>query len=233
MKNLRKVCYLFLTLVLICCKNEEKNESTNSEIKSEKKEKANSVQENKLDTSSVQIKQNNIVLETGDSYSIKYVLKETENNFDLSKDNIHVVIPNSSSNMKILDVFNVSDYNANRNLNAIVIHISDLTSSTTNNTVTHKLIADIKIPSIADLSKDHLKDGNLKVFILNEDVLDSIEKKVFMNCVKQEIGYSHKECNLFTGLLYEKDDDFINQKDDDEPILPRPREQEGDIITGG
>ena len=233
MKNLRNVCYLFLTLVLICCKNEEKNESTNSEIKSEKKEKANSVQENKLDTSSVQIKQNNIVLETGDSYSIKYVLKETENNFDLSKDNIHVVIPNSSSNMKILDVFNVSDYNANRNLNAIVIHISDLTSSTTNNTVTHKLIADIKIPSIAGLSKDHLKDGNLKVFILNEDVLDSIEKKVFMNCVKQEIGYSHKECNLFTGLLYEKDDDFINQKDDDEPILPRPREQEGDIITGG
>ena len=223
MKNLREVCYLFLTLVLICCKNEEKNESTNSEIKSEKKEKANSVQENKLDTSSVQIKQNNIVLETGDSYSIKYVLKETENNFDLSKDNIHVVIPNSSSNMKILDVFNVSDYNANRNLNAIVIHISDLTSSTTNNTVTHKLIADIKIPSIADLSKDHLKDGNLKVFIINEDKLDKNEKAALEKCVTQETQYSHMECGLDSGILYEKD----------VQVPFRPREQEGDIITGG
>lgn len=222
MKKLRSVLYLFLTLILFCCKNEEKKESTNSEIKSEKKQVIQSSKEDILDTY-VPVIQNNILLEPGDSYSSKHLLKDSENNFDLTDNNIRVVIPNSRSKMKILDVFNISNYNTTPNLNAIVIHISDSTSDITNDTVTHKLIADIKISKINGLSTDHLRDGKLKVFIINEDILDNKEKAAFAICAKQEIQYSHLECNLDNGQLYEKD----------VQVPFKPREQEGDIITGG
>lgn len=152
-------------------------------------------------------------------YPKKYKLHPDENNFNIGEDNISVVIPVSDSKMTIKNVFNVSDYSNNKTFNAIVIHLSNGLSTVTPDSVSHKIISDLKISKISGLSANYLKEGKLKVYIINEDILDEDEKNAFIKCASQETDYSDLSCNIDTGDL------------EGESI--RPKEQEGDIITGG
>ncbi len=224
MRKISFALFLLTSLTLFCCKDNPKEEK-NSENSMRPEESTNLAEEEGVNLLTyVPAYQENKPIEQGDNYPKKHVLSENENYFKIDNDIIHVVIPNSDSDMKIKNVFNVSDYNQKRNLNAIVIHISNGRTLDTKDTVTHKLISDLKISEIDGLSNQHLKDKQLKVFVINEDFIDEGEKTTFTNCAKQELDYSHMECNLITGRLYEKD----NIKP-----LTKPREQEGDIIIGG
>jgi len=224
MRKISFTLFLLTSLTLFYCKDNPKEEK-NSENSMRPEESTNQAKEEGVNILTyIPTYQENKPIEEGDNYPKKHVLNENENYFKIDDDKIHVVIPNSDSDMRIKNVFNVSDYNQNRNLNAIVIHISNGETPDTNDTVTHKLVSDLKISEIDGLSNQHLKDKQLKVFVINEDIIDEGEKTTFKNCAKQELDYSHMECNLITGKLYEKDQ-----------IAPitKPREQEGDIITGG
>lgn len=224
MRKISFTLFLLTSLALFCCKENPKEEK-NSENSMHPEESVNEKKEESIDALTYMPSyQENKPIEQGDKYPKKHVLNENENYFKIDDDIIHVVIPNSDSDMRIKNVFNVSDYNQKRNLNAIVIHISNGGTLDTNDTVTHKLISDLKISEIDGLSNQHLKDKQLKVYVINEDIIDEREKTTFTNCAKQELGYSHLECNLLTGKLYEQD-----------KIKPltKPREQEGDIIVGG
>lgn len=195
------------------------------------KDKSTSAKENNSTTSNTQNNSENIQRNyipefqkiedviTNHNYIRKYKLDASENYFKLTDDNIRIVIPIPDEKMKILDVFNVTDSSKQKKINAIVVHLSNGSTEETDNTITHTLTSDLKISKIKGLSKEHLKDGKLKVYIINEDVLDEGERKMFMKCASQETDYSEKFCDLDTGEL------------NDEGI--RPREQEGDIITGG
>ena len=228
MKKNSTLLILSLCLTILSCKGDKKTDSI-SEPKTEEKEKSDdsSISDPSNDMKSfayVPTNQVNKPLEDGDSYEKKHVLKESENNFKITSDNIHVVIPNSDENMKILDVFNISDYNNKRNYNAIVIHLSNGLITSTSNIVSHKLIADLKISKITGFSKKYLKDGNLKVYIINEDVIDASEKSAFIECAKKETAYSHNKCTL--------PQEIMALDANGNPVF-KPREQEGDIITGG
>ncbi len=153
------------------------------------------------------------------NYKRKYKLDASENYFKLTDDNIRIVIPIPDEKMKIIDVFNVTDSSKQKKINAIVVHLSNGSNKETDDTITHTLTSNLKISKIKGLSKEHLKDGKLKVYIINEDVLDEGERKMFIKCSSQETDYSEKTCNLDTGEL--------------EGEGLRPNEQEGDIITGG
>lgn len=152
-------------------------------------------------------------------YPKKYKLHPDENNYKIDDDNIRVTIPVSDGKMKIMNVFNVSDYSNNKKFNAIVIHLSNGSNSGTSDTVTHKIISDLKISKITSLSASHLKEGKLKVYLINEDFLDADEINAFIKCASQEIGYTENTCDLNTGKP--------------QKTIILPREQEGDIITGG
>lgn len=190
-------------------KNQEKNSSTTT--KEDKKQQ---------DSIYVPDAQKTEKINNNDRYNKKYKLKPAENNFNIANDNISVVIPVTDANMKIVEVFNVSDYTGQQKLNAIVIHLSNGSNVPTSDTITHKITSDLEISKIAGLSKTHLKDGKLKVYIINEDVLDEKERSAFITCASNETDYSEKTCDLETGEP-QKGEGF------------RPREQEGDIITGG
>jgi hypothetical protein len=219
MKQNAILFFLSLSLSSLSCKSDIK-EVEKLEVQTETKENPKVSGQKEF---YVPLTQENIKLVSGDSYKVKYLLKASENYFNLKGNNIHIVIPNSGENMRIQEVFNVSDYSLKKKFNAIVVNITNGSVAPTKDTVTHKLIADLELSKIRGLSIDHMKDGNLKVFIINEDILDDNERMSFVKCTTQETGYSHKECNLDTAVLYEKDD-----------LKPfRPREQEGDIITGG
>lgn len=181
--------------------------------------------------------QDNVPIEDTDSYSRKHILidgKSGENYFKIEEDLIRVVIPNSDKDMKIMNVFNVSDYSNNKDYNAIVINIWNGKKARTANTVTHKLKADLKISKIQGLSKEKLKSGNLKVYILNEDIVDDKEKDNLKKCASTEQIYGYKECDLVCGILFESqtDPNGVNCKEKNANLI-QPREQEGDIITGG
>lgn len=230
MKKISTLLIVSLSFIVFSCKGDKKADFK-SELELEPNEKSDEgysldSPDDLMPIAYIPKNQVNKPLEEGDSYNTKHLLKDDENNFKLANDNIHVVIPNSDEKMEILDVFNVSNYSDSKKLNAIVIHISNGTDEETNETVTHKLIADIKISKINGLSQDHLTDKSLKVFIINEEEIDINEKNSFKKCAQQESDYSHKECNLITSKLYEKDDKKSL-------AITKPREQEGDIITGG
>ena len=181
-------------------------------------------------------KQSNVPIEDTDNYRRKHILKDGksgENYFKIEDDLIRVVIPNSDEKMKIKEVFNVSDYSGNKDYNAIVINIWNGKTSRTKATVTHKIKADLKISKIQGLSKEKLKNGNLKVYILNEDIVDDEEKENLKKCASKEKDYGYMECDLRCGVLFESEDDAWGNCDGQINPQFQPREQEGDIITGG
>jgi hypothetical protein len=222
MKKIPLLLFLVIAFTMLCCKGDKKETITsNTDIEESKKPEESKEIEI---LSYVPKVQENIPIEENDNYPKKHVLKDSENYFKISDDNIHVVIPNSDEAMKIIDVFNVSDYNTTRNYNAIVIHMSNGSTNVTAEAVTHKVISNLKISKIKGLSKKNLEDGNLKVFIINEDIIDSNEKAAFKDCVKKETAYSHNKCKL--------PEEIMALDDKGDPIF-KPREQEGDIITSG
>jgi hypothetical protein len=231
MKNLTTLLFLFLfTQLLFNCKTEKKENAT-TEIKAgDSKEQTNTkTQDSALNTLAYIPIQKRISIKKGNPKNYtKHLLKDNENSFKVDTDRIHVEIPISSKNLKIIEVFNVSDYSKERKYNAIVIVLSDNTGSRSGKDVSHTIVSDLLISKIVGLNKDYLKqEGKLKVYIINDDSIGDKEKNVFKECAKQEKNYkSHMECNLVSSQLYEKDDDL---KLDD---VRKPSEQEGDIIPG-
>lgn len=189
--------------------------------------------------------QRNIRVGKDNAYSRKHKLKGGENYFDTKEKKINVVIPNSVEDMKIIDVFNISDYSNDKSFNAIVINIYHGSPNRTNDTITHKLQAEIEIDKIEGLSIDKLKGSNLKVYIINDGDINDEIKEVFKKCASKETEYSYKECDLRCGELYEQcgeSQDCSDWQDGNKDCTKQgkvnmlvPREQEGDIIppTGG
>lgn len=217
---------LLLVFIFISCKSDKKTETPQETTIKENV----ATPDRQEETNTYKPIQKLNAVNNSSNYT-KHLLVDTENYYTVSEDKIHVEIPISDKEVEIIDVFNVSDYNQNgHNYNAIVLHLTNNKSTRTGNKVTHKIISDLKISKIKGLDKKMLSDKNheLKVYIINEDILDSDEKKAFIECVKDEADYtSHKECDLDKSILYES-----NPKENKEDFI-RPREQEGDIIIGG
>jgi hypothetical protein len=240
MKKLIMPFILLLLLFSISCKNKT---SENKVSLSESQKEATTVspnQDNKLDSkSSTQTSQSykpddqrNIKVEPGDRYERKHLLEESENSFNLKDEVINVVIPNSDEKMEIINVFNISNYKGDNDYNAIVIHINNDSDDTTDDKITHKLKASLKISKIIGLDMKKLKNGNLKVYIINEDIIDEEEIAYFKQCASMETKFSHLECDLRCGQLYESEEK-MGASCNNTVNNTRPREQEGDIIVGG
>ncbi len=151
-------------------------------------------------------------------YQKKYKLKPDENHFTIAQNKIRVVIPVTLGNLKIQTIVNVSDYK-NKIFNAIIIHLTNGFTNGTPKDVSHRIIADLEIAKITGLSKENLKDGQLKVYIINTTNLDAHLINNFIECAATETAYNDSICVL--------SDEIAKSKD------AKPREQEGDIITGG
>lgn len=232
--------FILLLLFSVSCKNKS---SQSQQPVTESQKETNTKSSSEIDTkksgpSDAQMKaykpknQKNIKIRGDEGYLRKHVLKDSENSFNVNDNIIKVVIPNSDEKMEIIDVFNVSNYENNNQYNAIVIHMSNGSDDYTKDEVTHKLEATLFISKINGLKKEKLQNGNLKVYVINEDVIDDEERSYFKKCALMEEKFSHLECDLRCGELYESEEK-IGAECKNTVQTARPREQEGDIIIGG
>jgi hypothetical protein len=144
---------------------------------------------------------------------LRYSLdNKKENYFNVKNDKIFVYIPITENKLYIEQVVNVSS----NNLNSIVIVLNGNQGDKTNGKpITGYIKSEILISKIKGLDIKKLeKHDSLKVFIIHDDAFKKDDlKKYFIECVKND------------GTIYT---DNICKG-----IPKKPREQEGDIITGG
>nr|WP_321227702.1 hypothetical protein [uncultured Psychroserpens sp.] len=153
-----------------------------------------------------------------DSKYKKYKLTDSKNLFTTSENKIHLEIPISNPKLWIKSVVNISNYEGDSKVNAILILLapSDEIYEETRDSPTLLIKTDLEISKISGLRKDLLKlHQKLKVYIYYDDNITNCIIDDYKNCV-QHNEYSSIFCplNLPPGTV------------------GAPREQGGGVIGG-